>query len=132
MDSRLTLQHAFMQQVKLDHTNLIQHLNTVHQNKLANLQSAHEQDKMKLKKSKTTTPKPQHMNALMEQALIEFEQQQHCHAPTVIVQNNSPSLQSKVKTSMMRNQQWYSQKYMPSDAISWPSPQPISNLKSIC
>jgi hypothetical protein len=60
------------------------------------------------------------INQLIEQALREFEQEQYNHVPEFTHAIHLPTL--KTGRYYPVNQQIYAQKYMPFDAISWPTP----------
>ncbi|GAA5810254.1 hypothetical protein MFLAVUS_003674 [Mucor flavus] len=118
--------------LKLDHATQISQLNSNHIDHLNELKFYHEQELIHLKKKK---PKCNLNNVdhILEQALLEFEQEQYNHIPTTILiqhDSNHKSLHGKIIPAMM-NQQWYSKKFIPLDAVSWPAPQPSPNLKKM-
>lgn len=93
------------------------------------LQAQHKKEAATLQTSSTP---PTDIDAAIEQALHEFEQEQHNHAPSpqptatlAPLVYHSVALTAPAKT----NQQWYSKRYMPLDAMSWPAPQAAPNLK---
>ncbi|KAG2199494.1 hypothetical protein INT47_009948 [Mucor saturninus] len=123
--------------LKSDHATKIAQLKAIHSIQLNKLQVEHEQDMIKSRReanrSKHTSISSVHgLEEVLEQALLEFEQEQHNHIPVLIQQqdSNERSLQGKVRLTM-KNQQWYANKYMPIDAKSWPAPQPLSNLNRV-
>lgn len=86
-------------------------------------------------KPKKTMKKPElKLDELIEQALKEFEQEQHNHPPSLRPSQfftdffNAPKL-LRPNNKHTANQQWYSQKYTPVDAVSWPKPEILPNLK---
>jgi hypothetical protein len=62
----------------------------------------------------------------LERILIEFEQEQHHHP--VVPKQEIPCMNKK-SVGYNINQQWWSKQFIPTDAASWPSPQPLSNLR---
>lgn len=96
-------------------------------NRIQKLQTEHEKELATT--NKPSTPSPININHIIEQALNEFEQEQHNHAPLPIsikpLVYNPPINKNQSKI----NQQWYSKSYVPLDAMSWPAPQAVPNLK---
>lgn len=146
MDTRLQQGQELINQLRLDHADQIAQLKRAHKDKIQSLQIEHENE---LKKNKSIAAKPkttQHsdsLNDIIEQALREFEQEQHQHLPSPIklldkgasiqhYDSNKGSLKNHMLSSMMmKNQQWYSQKYVPVDAVSWPTPKSFAHLKPV-
>lgn len=144
MDLRLQQGQELLNQLKLDHMSQLAQLKRNHQDKLQSLQIEYENE-MK----RPIVPKPktvQHnesVNDIIEQALKEFEQEQHQHSPSPITSidrsasfqhydSNKSCLKTNMLSSMMmKNQQWYSKKYIPVDAVSWPTPKSFAHLKSV-
>lgn len=126
-------QQKKLDQRKTDHANQIVQLNLIHGQKMDRFQTEHEHDmvdfKQKLKTNSQQKKKYKNVDidAALEQILFEFEQKQYNHVPVkpLVYQDVHHNL------AMHRqiNQQWYTQQYMPIDAMSWPAPQPLPNLK---
>jgi hypothetical protein len=126
-DESIQKQQAINEQLKIDHANHIVQLNSTHMNHIQKLQIKYEKELATI--NKPSTPSPINVSHIIEQALNEFEQEQHNHAPLPISINplvyHPPINKSQAKT----NQQWYSKSYIPLDAMSWPAPQAVPNLK---
>ncbi|KAL9552648.1 hypothetical protein MBANPS3_003653 [Mucor bainieri] len=131
-------QQATHKQLQRDHTDHIAQLNTAHMDRVQALQAQHkkEVDAIRLTSSSLTT-RPSaiipsmDVSSAIEQALNEFEQEQHNHAPPPLA-NCTPLVYHPVALTSPAakiNQQWYSKRYMPMDAMSWPAPQAAPNLK---
>lgn len=123
--------------IKSDHATKIAQLTALHLSQVRKIEFEHEQDMIKSRREhnrlkQVSTLNVHQLDNVLEQALLEFEQEQHNHMPALIQQqdSNQRCLQGKVRLAI-KNQQWYSNKYMPIDANSWPAPQPLSNLKRI-
>lgn len=119
--------------LKLDHATQISQLNSNHIDHLNKLKLDHKQELTHLKKKKKPSCHLNNLDHILEQALLEFEQEQYNHIPTTMLirqhdSNHKSLLHGKTIPAMM-NQQWYSKKFIPVDAVSWPAPQPSPNLK---
>lgn len=146
MDTRLQQGQELINQLKLDYADQIAQLKKAHEEQIKSLQIENENE---LKKKRSIAAKPktiQHgesVNDIIEQALREFEQEQHQHLPSPIkpldrgtsiqhYDSNKSSLKNNMLASMMmKNQQWYSQKYVPVNAVSWPTPKSFTHLKTV-
>ncbi|KAG2229402.1 hypothetical protein INT48_000630 [Thamnidium elegans] len=120
-----------LNKLKLDHATQISQLNSNHIDHLNKLKLGHKQELINLKNKKSSC-NLNNLDHILEQALLEFEQEQYNHIPTILIQHDSnhKSLHGKIIPAMM-NQQWYSKKFIPVDAVSWPAPQPSPNLKKL-
>jgi hypothetical protein len=120
-------QQKTINQKKSDYANQIVQLNLTHRQAIDTLQTQLQRDLIDLKQKLNHQKSHLNMDAALEQVLLEFEQKQHNHAPPkpLVYQG----LQHKMTTHRQINQQWYTQQYMPINALSWPSPQPLPNLK---
>lgn len=137
MDKNIQQSQDIVNKIKSDHATKITQLKAIHSIQISKIEVEHEQDMIKsrreanrLKHASISTV--HQIEDALEQALLEFEQEQHNHIPSLIHQQdmNQRSLQDKVRLTM-KNQQWYANKYMPIDAKSWPAPQPLSNLNRV-
>lgn len=135
MDKSIQEQKELINKLKQDNMNKLSQLHSIHQAKLKQLQIEHEKELYSIKKqyqfkeatanTSPSTKKGNSINNLIEQALIEFEQEQHYHAPTLTTSNqiDHQNCYTNKGRMLIRNQQWYTKKYVPVDALSWPVPQ---------
>lgn len=145
LDAKLQKHKNTVDQLKLDHAVQIAPLNSNHTSRIHKLKAEYEQDlnqlKDQFKSSNTTSNKISNKESLavddlIEQALLEFEQEQYNHptAPIMKQQENTTAGTSLIKDRihlMNKNQQWYTKNYMPVDALSWPVPQPMTHLRKL-
>ncbi|KAI9264587.1 hypothetical protein EDC94DRAFT_517139 [Helicostylum pulchrum] len=132
-NNNITLRKSPLTQLKQDLERLRQQLNSNHIDHLNKLKLDHKQELTHLKKKKKPSCHLNNLDHILEQALLEFEQEQYNHIPTTMLirqhdSNHKSLLHGKTIPAMM-NQQWYSKKFIPVDAVSWPAPQPSPNLK---
>lgn len=84
---------------------------------------------------------PDNMNEEIERILKEFEQAEHTHAVQIqdlqqsheselsnLQQNHVAQMQNLRKAQDKTRQGWTS-RYLPTEAVSWPAPQPLSILR---
>lgn len=129
MDQNIQSYQELFNKLKVDHAAEISQLESTHLNQLSRLNTDHEQELIRLKKRKPCT-NLNTLDRLIEIALSEFEQEQY-NVPFIVQHDcNSNSLQGKFIPAM-KNQQWYSKQYIPVNAMSWPAPQLVPNLKKL-
>lgn len=71
------------------------------------------------------------IDQLVEQVLKDFEQEQHHHPQERVPPVNTITLKSGRQHNYPVNQQWYAQKYIPLNAMTWPSPPALKNTATI-
>ncbi|KAG1101764.1 hypothetical protein G6F42_017460 [Rhizopus arrhizus] len=128
-DQCIQRQQAIHEQLQRHHADQIAQLNTAHMNRVRKLQAQYEKEAASIHKPSKPSIHSIDINLAIEQALNEFEQEQHNHAPSTTVFKPLVYHPATLKTQVKANQQWYSKRYMPLDAISWPAPQTVPNLK---
>ncbi|KAF1803244.1 hypothetical protein V8B55DRAFT_1447345 [Mucor lusitanicus] len=127
-------QQATRQQLQRDHADHIARLNAAHMDRVQTLQTQYQKEAAAIRTSSKRYSIPSiDMSSVIEQALNEFEQEQHNHPPPPLPTTPCTPLvyhPVALATSAPKpNQQWYSKRYMPMDAMSWPAPQAAPNLK---
>jgi hypothetical protein len=119
--------------IKTEHANEINQLKSHLQEEYTKLEKKHQvRDIGKNKPEKGTNEMVQKE---FERLLYEFEQEEHSNriapAKNEEFDKKYHYHNSKRPMSLNLNQQWWTQKFVPTDAVSWPSPQPLSNLRKV-
>ncbi|CEP19681.1 hypothetical protein [Parasitella parasitica] len=130
-DECLRNQKAATERLKVEHANQIAQLRSTHTSRIHKLQLEHKKDLAVTKKPSRPSPLSTiGISHAIEQALNDFEQEQHNHPPPAInifkTLTCNPIAQ---KRHAAINQQWYTKQYIPLDAMSWPTPQAAPNLR---
>ncbi|KAK4510379.1 uncharacterized protein ATC70_004809 [Mucor velutinosus] len=126
-------QQATRKQLQRDHADHIAQLNTAHTDHTQTLQAQYQKEAATMRTLSKPSISSIDVSSAIEQALNEFEQEQHNHAPSSPPPTTTctPLIYHPVTVTALAktNQQWYSKRYMPIDAVSWPVPQAAPNLK---
>ncbi|KAI8643402.1 hypothetical protein BD408DRAFT_482046 [Parasitella parasitica] len=130
-DECLRKQQTAIEQIKVDHATRIAQLKSAHMSRIHKLQMEHEEELAVARKISQPPPSSAiDINNVIEQALNEFEQEQHNHPPTAIKAFKTFACHPMThKRPANINQQWYAKHYIPLDAMSWPTPQAAPNLR---
>ncbi|KAI8971710.1 hypothetical protein BDF20DRAFT_915488 [Mycotypha africana] len=134
-DDCLQREKELHKQLKEQYTVEMNRLKLEQEKQLREMEQHHENDLIQLRKEIEELKKLNHksLDDAIEKALYEIEQEEHNHPPTTTLgQRNLRNVSSssfKDNQKKIANQQWYSEKYIPSQAISWPAPQTSPNLK---
>ncbi|KAI8880197.1 hypothetical protein K501DRAFT_335591 [Backusella circina FSU 941] len=132
-DSQIQRYKDHMEKIKTEHKDEITQLKHYLQEEYKKLEEKnHEHSISKKKLEKDTNEIVQNE---FERILYEFEQEQHSNKIAPVKNEECDKKyhyhNSNRPMSVHINQQWWAQKFVPTDAVSWPSPQPLSNLKKM-
>lgn len=98
-----------------------------HAKEMADVKARLEEAESKLNHGNTA----EKMEEQLEQVLKEFEQAEHSHP--VVQHDKQQQIQQGGKTpqqhSLKQQQQPYTSRFLPTEAVSWPAPQPLSILR---
>lgn len=123
--------------LKTEQSSSILSLKQRHKEDMSNLQARLKEAETKLKNSSNA----EMMEDEIERILKEFEQAEHTHA--VQIENMEQSHQSELSDMQQnhatqiknlrkqqdQNQKKWTTRYLPTEAVSWPAPQPLSKLR---
>ncbi|RCI05481.1 hypothetical protein CU098_012586 [Rhizopus stolonifer] len=111
-------------QTKKQHTSHLLHIQQTHRLHIHQLQSQHQKELDNIRHS----IHPIDLEEMISKSLVDFEQEQHNHITSKPFAFDSQKIEKQLHYEIA-NQQWYSKKYMPVDAVTWPAPFPLSHLR---
>ncbi|CDS06130.1 hypothetical protein LRAMOSA08658 [Lichtheimia ramosa] len=123
--------------LKTEQSSSILSLKQRHKEDMSNLQARLKEAETKLKNSSNA----EMMEDEIERILKEFEQAEHTHAVQIEsleqshqselsdMQQNHATQIKNLRKQQDQNQKKWTTRYLPTEAVSWPAPQPLSKLR---
>lgn len=133
-DRLLQEQAQFIAALKATHDDTLRQLQADHSSKVLKLTQHHAQEILRLQQEQQHRHPPQvDLEAELEKIVYAFEQEKHSHKASVLATHgSSPGLESLDRRRLLEigaSQGHTSTRYLPTQAVSWPSPPPLSVLR---
>ncbi|EIE82576.1 hypothetical protein RO3G_07281 [Rhizopus delemar RA 99-880] len=147
-DQLLKEQQVAIQSLEENHEEELRKLKTAQSSSILALKKKHKDDKLELerqleetRKAAEKNPAEEAINDHLEKILQEFEQQEHTFAVQIQdleqshqseldhLQNNQKDQMNQLKKSQGQNRESWTERYLPTQAVSWPKPNNLPKLR---
>ncbi|KAG0740083.1 hypothetical protein G6F62_005374 [Rhizopus arrhizus] len=147
-DQLLKEQQVAIQSLEENHEEELRKLKTAQSFSILALKKKHKDDKLELERQLEETrkeaeknPAEDAINDHLEKILQEFEQQEHTFAVQIQdleqshqseldhLQNNQKDQMNQLKKSQGQNRESWTERYLPTQAVSWPKPNNLPKLR---